>query len=125
MPAGGSNPAGWYAPSMMRFGLRNDSIMYPDEGFIIAKRTSGALDIDFEGGAQTSAQKMRLPKSGGSACMSNPFGADMLISEIIPPILIGSGANKFNLVRQTLIQIWMFCIYLRYKLAPILPQNRS
>ena len=28
--------------------------------------------------------------------MSNPFGADMLISEIIPPILIGSGANKFN-----------------------------
>ena len=96
MPAGGSNPAGWYAPSMMRFGLRNDSIMYPDEGFIIAKRTSGALDIDFEGGAQTSAQKMRLPKSGGSACMSNPFGADMLISEIIPPILIGSGANKFN-----------------------------
>lgn len=96
MPAGGSNPAGWYAPRLMRFGLRNDSILYPDEGFIIAKRTSGALDIDFEGGAQTTAQKMRLPKSGGSACMSNPFGADMLISEIIPPVLIGSGVNKFN-----------------------------
>lgn len=96
MPAGGSNPAGWYAPRLMRFGIRNDSILYPDEGFIIAKRTSGALNIDFEGGAQTSAQKMRLPKSGGSACMSNPFGSDMLISEIIPPKLIGTGDNKFN-----------------------------
>jgi hypothetical protein len=96
MPAGGSNPAGWYAPRLMRFGLRNDSILYPDEGFIIAKRTAVGLNIDFEGGAQTTAQKMRLPKSGGSACMSNPFGADMLISEIIPPVLIGSGANKFN-----------------------------
>jgi hypothetical protein len=28
--------------------------------------------------------------------MSNPFGSDMLISEIIPPKLIGTGDNKFN-----------------------------
>ena len=96
MPAGGGRDAGWYAPNLMRFGLANDFVLYPDDGFIIAKRTSGELTIDFEGGSQTKNQKMRLPKSGRSACMSNPFGADMLLAEVITPNLIGSGANKFN-----------------------------
>lgn len=96
MPAGGGNPAGWYAPNLMRFGLANDYVLYPDDGFIIAKRTPNELTIDFAGGSQTKNQKMRLPKSGRSACMSNPFGADMLLAEIITPNLIGTGANKFN-----------------------------
>lgn len=96
MPAGGGNPAGWYAPNLMRFGLANDYVLYPDDGFIIANRTPNELTIDFAGGSQTKNQKMRLPKSGRSACMSNPFGADMLLAEIITPNLIGTGANKFN-----------------------------
>ena len=75
----------------------------------MAKRTSGALNVDFEGGAQTISQNMRLPRSTRSACMSNPFGADMLLSEIIPPMLIGSG-NIINLIPVRLIPIliWMF-----------------
>ena len=68
-------------------------VLYPDDGFIIAKRTPGELTIDFAGGSQTKNQKMRLPKSGRSACMSNPFGADMLLAEVITPNLIGTGAK--------------------------------
>ena len=70
--------------------------MYPDEGFIIAKRTSGTLNMDFEGNSKTSNQKMKLPSSGRATCMNNPYGTDMLLGEIIPPKLIGSGNAKFN-----------------------------
>ena len=96
MPQSGSNIAAWYSPSSMRRGHRNDVIIYPDEGFIISKCTSGALDIDFDGGAKTSSQKMKLPNSNRAACMNNPYGTDMLLGEIIPPKLIGSGNSKFN-----------------------------
>jgi len=96
MPQSGSNIAAWYSPSSLRRGHRNDVIIYPDEGFIISKRTIGALDIDFDGGAKTSSQKMKLPNSNRAACMNNPYGTDMLLGEIIPPKLIGSGNSKFN-----------------------------
>jgi hypothetical protein len=96
MPQSGSNMAAWYSPSSLRRGHRNDVIIYPDEGFIISKRTSGALDIDFDGGAKTSSQKMKLPSSDRAVCMNNPYGTDMLLGEIIPPKLIGSGNSKFN-----------------------------
>ena len=96
MPAGGGNTAGWYSPTMMNYGRLNDYFMYPDEGFIIAKRTPGTLNLDFEGNSKTSNQKMKLPSSGRATCMNNPYGTDMLLGEIIPPKLLGSGNSKFN-----------------------------
>ena len=46
--------------------------------------------------SKTSNQKMKLPSSGRATCMNNPYGTDMLLGEIIPPKLIGSGNAKFN-----------------------------
>ena len=31
------------------WGLLNDLVLYPDEAFIVAKRTNGTLEMDFEG----------------------------------------------------------------------------
>ena len=93
---GGSSAPGWYAPYMMRYGRNNDLVIFPNQGFIIAKRTGGALNLDFEGGVNKSNSKLKLPASYHSTCSNNPYGTDMLLGEIIPPRLIGSGASKFN-----------------------------
>ena len=42
--AGSGRDAGWYSSYYMRWGRRNHLVIYPDEGFIVAKRTSGTAN---------------------------------------------------------------------------------
>jgi hypothetical protein len=96
MPAGSGRVAAWYSSMYMRFGRRNDLVFYPDEAFIIAKRTSGNLVLDFDGGASGGDQKMKLPIESGAVVMNNPYGTDMLLAELIPSKVFGSGASNFK-----------------------------
>ena len=96
MPAGSGRAAAWYSSMYMRFGRRNDLVFYPDEAFIIAKRTSGNLVLDFDGGASGGDQKMKLPIESGAVVMNNPYGTDMLLAELIPSKVFGSGASNFK-----------------------------
>ena len=96
MPAGGGKAAGWYSPTYAGFGMVNDAILFPDEAFIIAKRTSGSLTLDFDGGVSLSDQEMKLPVTGGASVMNNPYGTDMLLGELIPSKAFGTSPLEFR-----------------------------
>ena len=93
---GGSRPAGWYNRNKMRSGLQNDALIYPDEGFIIARRTNSTATINIVGGASEVNQKLRLPAVGQQVVMNNPFGVDVLLGEIIPSQFFGTSASDFR-----------------------------
>jgi hypothetical protein len=95
MPAGGGKAAGWYSPTYAGFGMVNDAILFPDEAFIIAKRTSGSLTLDFDGGVSLSDQEMKLPVTGGASVMNNPYGTNMLLGELIPSKAFGTSSLEF------------------------------
>ena len=93
---GGSRSKGWYnrlAPTQTPV---NDTVVWPDEAFIIARRTNSQLKINSDGEVMTTDQKMQLPASGGQFVMNNPFGADLLVGELISSADIGSGNDKFK-----------------------------
>lgn len=96
MPAGSGRTEGWYSSYYMRWGRRNHLIIYPDEGFIVAKRTSGTLTLDFDGAASVADKKMQLPALDGAFVMNNPYGTDMILGELIPSKVFGTSALEFK-----------------------------
>ena len=60
----------------------NNKVIYPDEAFIVAKRTSGDVTFSFEGTVQTSDQKIFLPGGDNQVLMNNPYGTDLLLGEL-------------------------------------------
>lgn len=95
-PGIGPFSSGWYGAGAFGLGSQNDKVIFPDEAFIIANRTSGNLELDFDGTVSSNNKKIYLPVSGDQVIMNNPYGADMLLGELIPSEYIGSGNNKFK-----------------------------
>ena len=87
---------GWYNKKIPSDGLKNNTVLYPDEAFIIAKRTSGDATFELEGAVETSDRQMFLPETGNQMLMNNPYGTDLLLGELIPSTAIGSGTNQFK-----------------------------
>jgi hypothetical protein len=61
----------------------SDSIIYPDEAFILAHHNAPALDLVFEGVALTVNSFAYLPDFNDTFLMNNPFGTDMMLSDLI------------------------------------------
>jgi hypothetical protein len=95
-PAVGSYGVGWYNRYNPYNGLANDFVVYPDEGFIVGRRTNSNVTLSFEGSASDSSQKLRLPAVNKQVVMNNPYGGDLLLAEIIPTQYIGTGAYDFR-----------------------------
>ena len=68
-------------------------MLYPDEGFIVSRRTNSNLTISFDGSASDSAQKLRLPALNKQVVMNNPYGGDLLLGELIPSNFISRPAS--------------------------------
>jgi hypothetical protein len=61
----------------------SDAIVYPDEAFLLAHHHAPAVDIVFEGVALTVDSFAYLPDYNDTFLMNNPFGADMMLSDLI------------------------------------------
>ena len=61
----------------------SDTIVYPDEAFILAHHHAPAVDLVFEGVALTVNSFAYLPDFNDTFLMNNPFGADMMLSDLI------------------------------------------
>jgi hypothetical protein len=61
----------------------SDTIVYPDEAFILAHHNAPAVDLVFEGVALTVNSFAYLPDFNDTFLMNNPFGADMMLSDLI------------------------------------------
>lgn len=90
---------GWYYKDSTSTGIVNHTVIYPDEAFIIAKRTAGDVTFEFEGQIETSDKKLLLPQSGNQILAKNPYGADLMISELIPSIAITTHDGNASLFR--------------------------
>ncbi len=92
----GSIGKGWYNQLIRSRTPSNDTLVWPDEGFIIARRTNSALNLSSDGAIVSSDQKMQLPAAGKQFVMNNPFGTDILFTELFSPTSIGTGNSKFK-----------------------------
>ena len=64
---------GWYSTSGGAYSA-NNTVIYPDEAFVVAKRTSGTVELNVEGAISTENQKLYLPAKGGQSIFNNPYG---------------------------------------------------
>lgn len=86
---------GWYGLATVRASM-NNMVIYPDEAFIVAKRTSGNVELEIEGTISTETQKLFLPETNDQMLCNNPYGMSLLLAELIPSTAIGSGNSKFR-----------------------------
>ena len=87
-------PDGWYRVGNGR--PKNNLVIYPDEAFIVAKRTSGNIELEIEGAISTEDQKLFLPVVGDQMVCNNPYGMDLLLAELIPSTSISSNSGDSN-----------------------------
>ncbi len=90
---------GWYSRDSTSAGIVNHTVVYPDEAFIIAKRTAGNVTFEFEGQVETTDKKLLLPESGNQILAKNPYGTDLMISELIPSTAITTHDGNASLFR--------------------------
>ena len=91
---------GWYSKLNPSKGILNHTILYPDEAFLVAKRTSGAVTLEFDGEIETNDKQILLPESGNQKLAKNPYGADMMLAELIPSNQITSNTGSGSLFRS-------------------------
>ena len=90
----GRRAVGWYGMGRQRT-PNNDIIVYPDESFIIARRNNAAMSLSFDGVLLTTDTQMKLPAAGKRSLMTNPFGGDILLTELLPSSNVGTGNSQF------------------------------
>jgi hypothetical protein len=90
------NSPGWYKRTDRRFRRpMNDQILYPDQAFIIARRTANEINPEFEGIMPITDTRLRLPVADNHFLTTNPFGGDVFLSELISTHNIGATDSKF------------------------------
>ena len=61
----------------------SETVIYPDESFMIARRSNTTLDLILSGTALTQNTFVQIPQQGKRFLMNNPFGIDMMLSDLI------------------------------------------
>ena len=84
---------GWYSKDSTSAGILNHTVIYPDEAFIVTKRTSGDVTFEFEGQIETTDKNLLLPESGNQILAKNPYGADLMIADSFLPRITARGGN--------------------------------
>lgn len=92
---------GWYSKDSPVLGAVNNTIIYPDQSILICKRTSGDINFIFHGESKDIDKSFYLPESENQALVKNPYGAKLLLSELIPSDYITKviGQNDAKLFR--------------------------
>ena len=72
------------------------TIIYPDESFILARRSPQLLELELKGVADTSNSFVQIPPSGKRMLMNNPFGVDAMLSDLIPPENLTKDTTETN-----------------------------
>ena len=90
---------GWHKNNDSRAGLMNHAVIYPDESFLITKRSSGSVTFEFEGEIETEDKNLFLPESGNQILAKNPYGADLMLAELIPSTMITNKDGNASLFR--------------------------
>ena len=60
------------------------TLIYPDESFILARRSPSPLNLRLNGFAIMQDSYVQIPAIGKRFLMNNPFGVDAMLSDLIP-----------------------------------------
>jgi len=90
----GGGRFGWYTRDKGSSVKCNNTVIYPDEAFIITRRSSGTVTIESEIGLDDTPSQIYLPANGDSFIANNPFGMSLLLTEIIPSTEIADSNNS-------------------------------
>ena len=90
----GGGRFGWYTRDKGASVKCNNTVIYPDEAFIITRRSSGTVTVESEIGLDDTPSQIYLPVSGDSFIANNPFGMSLLLTEIIPSTEIADSDNS-------------------------------
>lgn len=90
----GGTRYGWYTRDKGSSVRCNNTVIYPDEAFIISRRSSGAVTLESEIGLDDKPSQLYLPASGDSFIANNPFGMELLLTEIVPSTEIADSSNS-------------------------------
>jgi len=61
----------------------SETVIYPDESFMVARRGNAPLDIVLSGTVLTQNTFFKIPEQGKRLLMNNPFGVDIMLSDLI------------------------------------------
>jgi hypothetical protein len=61
----------------------SETVIYPDESFMVARRGNTPLDIVLSGTVLTQNTFFKIPQQGKRLLMNNPFGVDIMLSDLI------------------------------------------
>ena len=73
-----------------------DVIIPPDKAMIIARRASQTLDLVLSGTVRTQGTFIELPEAHKRALINNPFGLDIMLSDLIPPLSLTVSDSNFS-----------------------------
>lgn len=71
----------------------SQTLIYPDESFIVACRSPNPIEITLNGLVITRDSFMQIPASGSRSLINNPFGVDVMLSDLIPPVNLTDDTN--------------------------------
>ena len=69
------------------------TIIYPDESFILSRRSSPPLEFKIGGVASSIDSYVQIPSGNKRFLMNNPFGVDVMLSDLIPHTSLTLDAN--------------------------------
>ncbi|MDG0965163.1 MAG: hypothetical protein P8O23_08850 [Opitutales bacterium] len=72
----------------------SSTLIYPDESFILARRSPSPLEISLFGVALTQDSFVQIPSVGKRFLMNNPFGVDVMLSDLIPTVNLTSDPSE-------------------------------
>ena len=93
---GGDGLQGWYSENYGYRYRKNNTVIYPDQAFIFANRTSGTTILETDIVESSGPAQILLPEAGEYYIANNPFGMDVMLAEIIPSTAIGTSTTQFN-----------------------------
>ena len=69
------------------------TLIYPDESFIVSRRSPNPIEITLNGLVITRDSFMQIPASGRRSLINNPFGVDVMLSDLIPSVNLTNDTN--------------------------------
>ncbi len=71
----------------------SETIVYPDESFILARRSTAPVELNLFGVALTQNSFVKIPAAGKRFLMNNPFGVDVMLSDLIPTLNLTASSS--------------------------------
>ena len=72
----------------------DNQIIFPGESFILSRRTPNDLNLVLSGNPLTESTLLQIPAAGKKLFISNPFGLDVMLSDLIDPIYVDKNSSN-------------------------------